>query len=987
LIASLYYAGQVNEYSPSGTLVQTLATANGPTGSAFDGSGNLYITEFSGNDILKLNATTGAVSVFSSDSILGDGTKFNSPESIAFGPGYTRMYVSDANRFGTGGGIHVIDTATGKGVGFYSLPSSSGSAGPSESDWLALNSSASLFMTNEKPSQGIMQINQATGDIVQPSFVANLPNVGYAMSFDLNGDLWLSDTSSILEYDSSGSLLRRITNPNFSVIFSAVFNPPYKTVYAGDLNTGTIFAYDLNGSPLGSFNTGSGVAGLSVAGTILPGTGSGFGPISRTFGIPFAGLVTTLQPISALQSIGQDVATITWGDGSVTSGVLSAATGGVTGINVFNITTHTYWSPGVIPMSITLRDSVSGVSETFHGSAIVKSRFVGLGDSYAAGEGAGWPPPQPFPNTPGCDWQLYQDSSGLLYNGSTDHTNGAVPDYTRPITCSDAGAPQPLVGNRCHRAITAYSHVVERLLAIQGMSLDFVACSGAIVQDMFGNANVVHNDQLHTVCGQNCEPCSLGASSDQCNGEPPQLTALGRDVSLITLTIGGNNLDFAGVVKSCVSANITSSNDFPCFLRDNPGLQALGYDTSPGPHDGVFNGSPSVGLLNAAGMSPENVAKLTDRAATQDNNLHDAFVLLYKELKALAPGARILLVGYPAWFGSTGTSPCAYFTPLEQSWADQRITLVDEIIQDATFESGVAQYVDEYHAFLTDASGGDHSQCAGDPFFRVDPNTDAVGPCTGRWINDVGQGIDILAVTAGSPEAFHPNPCGNAVEGSLAASDYSGGPRPLVDSFSINSGSSHMTSLFVPSGPGISRANFGVAWITGNQSLTLSLTDPQGVAYSPVQQGPVYTTWDVPNPLPGTWHVTVANVTSGDMGAAQGTVSFSTSSLPLLPPAGQVSVQSRQSVTSNTGQIYCQIGLAAAVAKSRSDEITAFKWRDNSGDLQGYVLGPTHTSVSLGPCGPFTSQFLLETDGNGSARFEVWSLTCDNSSCTVKLQS
>ncbi|HEX9539008.1 MAG TPA: hypothetical protein VGA04_12650, partial [Streptosporangiaceae bacterium] len=73
------------------------------------------MTEFIGNDILKVDGSTGAVSVFSNDSILGDGTAFDSPESIAFGPGYTRMYVSDANRFGSGGGIHIIDTATGKG--------------------------------------------------------------------------------------------------------------------------------------------------------------------------------------------------------------------------------------------------------------------------------------------------------------------------------------------------------------------------------------------------------------------------------------------------------------------------------------------------------------------------------------------------------------------------------------------------------------------------------------------------------------------------------------------------------------------------------------------------------------------------------------------------------------------------------------------------------------------------------------------------------
>ncbi len=269
IIASLAN-GQVDEYSPSGTLVQTLiSNARTPTGSAFDGAGNLYVTEFIGNDILKVDGSTGAVSVFSNDSILGDGTAFDSPESIAFGPGYTRMYVSDANRFGSGGGIHIIDTATGKGVGSLPLPSSSGSEGAGESDWLAFDHTGTLFMTNENPAQGIMQVDLSSKDIVQPSFVANLPNYGYALSFDANGNIWLSDTSSILEYDPSGKLINTITNPSFQTVFSAVFNPPYNTVYAGDLSSGNIFTYDLHGNLLNTFNVGSGVDGLSVAGTIV----------------------------------------------------------------------------------------------------------------------------------------------------------------------------------------------------------------------------------------------------------------------------------------------------------------------------------------------------------------------------------------------------------------------------------------------------------------------------------------------------------------------------------------------------------------------------------------------------------------------------------------------------------------------------------------------------------------------------------------------
>jgi hypothetical protein len=263
-------SGPVQEYTPSGTLVQTLLTGNVPAGSAFDGHGNLYVTEFSGNDVLRVDGVTGAVTVFSNHTILADGTSYNSPESVAFNSGFTKLYVSDANRFGTGGGIHVVDASTGKGLDFLPISSSSGSAGQGESDWLAFNAANTLYMTNENPVQGIMQVNEATKDIVSPSFVANLPNFGYAISFDKLGDVWVGDSNTILEYSPAGVLLKTITNTNFSIVFAAVFNPAGDTFYGGDVGNGNVYTYDLNGNLQHTFNAGSGASGLSVAGASLP---------------------------------------------------------------------------------------------------------------------------------------------------------------------------------------------------------------------------------------------------------------------------------------------------------------------------------------------------------------------------------------------------------------------------------------------------------------------------------------------------------------------------------------------------------------------------------------------------------------------------------------------------------------------------------------------------------------------------------------------
>lgn len=269
LIVSSFNSQSVDEFTPTGTFVQRLMSGGNFTGSAFDSAGNLYVTDFIGNRILKRDGVTGDVSVFSDDATLGDGTVYDSPESIVFSRDFSRMYISDADRFGPGGGIHVVDRATGKGIGFYPLPSSSGSEGAGESDWLALSQSGALLMTNENPVQGLMQVNQSTGDTAQPSVAADLPNFGYAISVDKNGNLWIGDTDRVLEYTPGGTLLNTIGVSGGSVVFSATFNPAGDTFFAGDLGNGNVYAYDLDGNLIRQFQAASDVAGLSVAAATL----------------------------------------------------------------------------------------------------------------------------------------------------------------------------------------------------------------------------------------------------------------------------------------------------------------------------------------------------------------------------------------------------------------------------------------------------------------------------------------------------------------------------------------------------------------------------------------------------------------------------------------------------------------------------------------------------------------------------------------------
>jgi hypothetical protein len=123
----------------------------------------------------------------------------------------------------------------------------------------------------------------------------------------------------------------------------------------------------------------------------------------------------------------------------------------------------------------------------------VSGRYVAMGDSYSSGEGAA-------DYEPGTDFDD-RDDAWPFNNDEEAH-------------------------NRCHRSADAYSRVISGNNTFAG-GTTFVACSGSLNSD-FDNPN--HKD----------------------TGEKPQTDALGDDVSLVTLTIGGNDLGFAAVVQDCI---------------------------------------------------------------------------------------------------------------------------------------------------------------------------------------------------------------------------------------------------------------------------------------------------------------------------------------------------------------------------------------------------------------------------------------------------
>jgi lysophospholipase L1-like esterase len=153
--------------------------------------------------------------------------------------------------------------------------------------------------------------------------------------------------------------------------------------------------------------------------------------------------------------------------------------------------------------------------------------------------------------------------------------------------------PLSLVGQQpgCLRSPKSYPDQVAKALGAQH---DFVdrACGGAGVKEMAGPQK--------TYLGTN----------------PPQLSAIRPDDRLVMLTLGGDDLGFMNVLDTCMELSITDLYGSPCKSHYTSG------------------GTDQLAAKVAA--EPAQVATVLDA------------------IRALAPRALVLLIGYPDLFPQQG---------------------------------------------------------------------------------------------------------------------------------------------------------------------------------------------------------------------------------------------------------------------------------------------------------------------------------------------
>ncbi|MDR6972079.1 SGNH/GDSL hydrolase family protein [Leifsonia shinshuensis] len=222
-----------------------------------------------------------------------------------------------------------------------------------------------------------------------------------------------------------------------------------------------------------------------------------------------------------------------------------------------------------------------------------------------------------------------------------------------------------------------------------GLQLTDVSCSGATIADLFTPAN----------------------------GRPAQVDALSASTAVVTLTIGGNDLGFRSVLSACIA----SGPQGPLLFR---------FKTSC--RDDFVTG----GVDTLAKKAAEQVAPSLGTAVSK--------------IRAKAPNARVVVVGYPALMpDSAHIPPTGCFSPFDADGGPSvPFTAIDlnyinsvQAVLDAQSQKAVEAVGGEYVSLL--ANTFDHAVCGSDPYINPLQFTES--------------GL--------SPSAMHPNQKGLAFEG------------------------------------------------------------------------------------------------------------------------------------------------------------------------------------------------------------------------------
>lgn len=251
----------------------------------------------------------------------------------------------------------------------------------------------------------------------------------------------------------------------------------------------------------------------------------------------------------------------------------------------------------------------------------------------------------------------------------------------------DSAAAAPLVPRQatpvgCLRSTNDYPAVLAN--RIGAASFRDVTCSGARTEDLISRAQPTRSGQV-----------------------PPQLEAVAADTELVTVTIGGNDVDLPTIAAKC---RRTSLDVRPCM----PDLVTDGVDT---------------------------ISRAIDADADDWSDLVAA-------IRDKAPSARVIVVGYGTYVRPEGCFPDEPINPLDAAYFQAKIDELDGRLRQIAENAG-AEFFD------TRALSVGHDICAAPedryiegfapvrPAAPLHPNgagTQAVGSALADYISAVPAG-------------------------------------------------------------------------------------------------------------------------------------------------------------------------------------------------------------------------------------------------------
>lgn len=201
-------------------------------------------------------------------------------------------------------------------------------------------------------------------------------------------------------------------------------------------------------------------------------------------------------------------------------------------------------------------------------------------------------------------------SATLLKSGLTSDYAALGDSYSSGEGNGNYAPGSNTATDKCHRSSTAYGPELAKRFSVG--SFQYVACSGAVTADLF-------------------------AANHEYPGEGPQLSSLSAQTSVVTLTIGGNDVGFASILEACV--------------------YGIGYNAPGCSQNPAVTGMVSYNL--AALANPSTSCPTTGLPVSEASGTPiTSWVCVLLAIHAAAPHAVIDLVGYPPLFGNFTQSSC-----------------------------------------------------------------------------------------------------------------------------------------------------------------------------------------------------------------------------------------------------------------------------------------------------------------------------------------